>query len=85
MRFLRQIPATFFLLPDDGKSYTMTSPETSRDLQNPDDFLTAGNKTVKATYYTTMSMTDPDFLADLNAARLLARFPLPHRVGHDRQ
>ncbi len=75
VRFLRRIPATLFLLPDDGKPYTMASPETSRDLQNPDDYLTAGNKTVKGTYYTTMSLTDPDFLADLNSARLLPRFP----------
>ncbi len=82
VRFLRRIPATLFLLPDDGKSYTMTSPESSRDLQNPDDFLTAGNKTVKGTYYTTMSLTDPNFLADLNSARLLPRFPyLTESVG----
>ncbi len=75
VRFLRRIPVTLFLLPDDGKTYAMATPESPRDLQNPDDYLSAGNKTVKATYTTTASLTDPNFLADLNAARLLPRFP----------
>ena len=75
VRFLRRIPATLFLLPDDGKPYTMSTPESSRDFQNPDEYLTAGNKTVKGTYYTTVSLTDPNFLADCASARLLPRFP----------
>ena len=78
VRFLRLIPVSIFMWPDDGKTYTMTSPEASRDPQNPDDFLTAGNKTVKGTYSynpKVISLTDPNFLADMANARLLPRFP----------
>ena len=78
VRFLRRLPVTLFMLPDDGKAYTMGSPESGRDLQNPDDYLKVGNKTVNGSYTLDTSVTslsDPNFLADLNNARLMPRFP----------
>ncbi len=76
VRFLRCLPVTLFLLPDDGKSTsTMLNPQSGRDYQNPTNFLAPGNRTVKASFDTTnASLTDTGFVADLANARLLPRF-----------
>jgi hypothetical protein len=75
VRFLRLLPVTMFVLPDDSSGYTETNPQNPQSLTYP-DYLTEGNKNVKVTFHTgTTNLTAPDFVADLKGARFLPRFP----------
>ena len=75
VRFLRLLPATLFVLPDDGSGYTATNPQNPQSLQYP-DYLTGGNKIVKVNYnIPAATMASSYFQADLNSARFFPRFP----------
>ena len=75
VRFVRCMPVTLYLLPDDGSGYTQSNPQNPQSLLYP-DYLTKGNKTVKATFNTaTSNLSNANFLADLRGARLCPRFP----------
>jgi hypothetical protein len=75
VRFLRLLPVTLFLLPDDGSGFTETNAQNPQSLTYP-DYLTEGNKTVKVTCNTgTTNVTGADFVADLAGARLFPLFP----------
>ena len=75
VRFLRLMPVTLYTLPDDGTAYSETNPENPQSLLYP-DYLTPGNKTVRATFNTAAAnLTNPSFLSDLNGARFVPSFP----------
>ncbi len=75
VRFVRLLPVTLFVLPDDGSGFTETNAQNPQSLTYP-DCLTAGNKTVKVTFNATAAtLASSEFLADLGGARFFPRFP----------
>ena len=72
VRFVRVLPTTLFMLPDDGSNYTMNQPQDPTSSSYP-NLLTGGNRTVKVSFNPALATTpDP---RDLTNARLFPRFP----------
>lgn len=71
VRYIRALPGSYFMLPDNGTSYTQTNPQDPRSPLYP-DYLSAGNRTVRATFTAPIPSLDT---RDLAHARLFPRFP----------
>ena len=75
IRFVRVLPLSLFVPPNDGSGYTEANPQDPSSYKYP-DYLNSGASNLSVQYPTqAANLADPNFVADLAGARLFLRYP----------